>query len=121
VALLPLDPRDVIMRQEPSGRWYYLVRTETGGQERVEVSEMFHLKNFSLWGPVGMSAVAYGAQSLGATRAADKTAAKMFKSALSSSGFLETGQILNEPDRARLKDVMNEYMGSDNAGKLMIL
>jgi hypothetical protein len=45
----------------------------------------------------------------------------MFKSGLTSSGFIETGQVINETDRPRLEQVLSEYQGSDNAGKLMIL
>jgi len=40
---------------------------------------------------------------------------------LRSSGFLETGQVLNEDDRTKLEKIMSGYMGSQNAGSMMIL
>lgn len=83
--------------------------------------EVFHLKGFNFGTDEGLSAVSYGAQSLAMTIAANKAAAKIFKSGLSASGFLETGQVLGPDDRDRLNKIMAEYQGNDASDKMMIL
>ncbi len=103
------------------GRLQYRYTDPDGKQVIYPAADVFHLKGFSFGADRGMSVVQYGANSLASTLAADKVAGKMFRSGLSSSGFLETAQVLNEPDRDRLEKILSEYQGSDNAGKLMIL
>jgi hypothetical protein len=55
------------------------------------------------------------------TLAANKTAGRLFAAGMNTSGFLETAATLQEDDRERLTKIMADYMGSDNAGKMMIL
>lgn len=115
-----MDPtRTRIVRENGQLRYYY--RDYDGTEVVLRAEDVFHLKGFGFGGDRGMSVVQFGAQSLSSAIAADKVAGKMFRSGLSSSGFLETAQVLNEPDRDRLEKIMSEYQGSDNAGKLMIL
>lgn len=115
-----MDPtRTTIVRENGQLRYRY---RDYDGRETIYLQEdVFHLKGFGFGGDRGMSVVQFGAQSLSSALAADKVAGKMFRSGLSSSGFLETNQVLNEPDRDRMEKIMSEYQGSDNAGKLMIL
>lgn len=120
VGMTLMDPSKA-RAERPNGRlqWRY---TDANGKEVVYPgADVFHIKGFGFGGDRGMSIIQYGANSLSSTLAADKVAGKMFRSGLSSSGFLETAQVLQEPDRDRLEKIMSEYQGSDNAGKLMIL
>jgi HK97 family phage portal protein len=87
----------------------------------VPAAEMYHLKGFNFGGDAGLSLISYGAQSLGMTLAANKTAGRLFAAGMNTSGFLETAATLQEDDRERLTKIMADYMGSDNAGKMMIL
>lgn len=120
VAMVLMDPTRVQVVRTPAGLTYRYTNND-GKLEILPASDVFHVKGFGLGGDRGMSICEYGAQSLSSTLAADKTAGKMFRSGLSSSGFLETGASLNEPDRDRLNTILSEYQGSDNAGKIMIL
>lgn len=104
-----------------SGRLVYRYRDYLGKEQIYPPEDVFHVKGFGFGGDRGMSVIQYGANSLGSTIAADKVAGRMFKSGLTSSGFLETAQVLNEDDRGRLEQILSEYLGSDNTGKLMIL
>lgn len=83
--------------------------------------DVWHLKGFGFGGDCGMSTVQWGAQSLGLSMAANKVASKTFASGLSSSGFIETGQVLEPDDRKRLEEIMERYQQSDTPGKMMIL
>jgi len=120
VGMTLMDPTKV-QTDRSTGQLRYVYRDYNGRQEIYPADDVFHVKGFSFGGDRGMSVIQYGAQSLGSTIAADKVAGKMFRSGLTSSGFLETNQVLNEDDRGRLEQILSEYLGSDNAGKLMIL
>lgn len=115
-----MDPTKTETYRE-SGRLLHRYTDANGNTVVYPASEVFQLKGFGFGGDRGMSIIQFGAQSLSSTLAAEKVAGKMFRSGLSSSGFLETNQVLNEPDRARLEQILTDYQGSDNAGKLMIL
>lgn len=122
VSMTLMDPtRTAVFRDPVTFALSYRYTDPRGVMVDLGADEVFHFKGFGFGGDRGMSIVQYGAQSIGSSLAADKVAAKMFKSGLSSSGFLETNTVLNEPDRARLETIMAEYQGSDNTGKLMIL
>lgn len=116
-----LQPWRTSWRCLESGRLEIHYRDEAGGEEILSQDQVFHLRGFSLDGRVGCSTISYGANTFGGARAADRTATSLFKSGMSASGFLETGQVLNEKDRERLQKVMDDYVGSGNAGRTMIL
>jgi HK97 family phage portal protein len=120
VALEMLNPLRVTTRRE-NGRVTHEYLDTDGKRITLSADEVFQLKGFSLGGDRGLSVVTYGARTIGAALAADKVAAKMFKAGLSSSGFLETNSTLEEPDRVRLNQILSEYQGNENAGKIMIL
>lgn len=122
VAMTLMDPTRVSVIRDPSTFAVKYRYTDPRGQiVELGPDDVFHLKGFGFGGDRGLSRVQMGAQTFGSALAADKVAAKMFKSGLSSSGFIETGQVINETDRPRLEQVLEAYQGSDNAGKLMIL
>ncbi len=120
VGMTLMDPSRVVVVRDYRGLVYRYTDYEGKIRELLR-DQVFHLKGFGFGGDRGMSVVQYGANSLSSTLAADKTAGKMWRSGLSSSGFVETGQVLEEPDRDRLTKILSEYQGTDNAGKLMIL
>lgn len=100
-------------------RWDYT--DDKGFRHEFDQDEIFHLKQFSFDGELGLSTVQYGAQTLGSTRAADRVSGQMFSSGMSASGFLETAQILQDKDRTDLQKIMTAYRGQQGVGKLMIL
>lgn len=115
----PARARDVDNASGNGWRWEY---TDPKGR-RIELSpdDVFHVPNFSLHGRRGFSPVSYGAQTMSLALAAEKTAGRLFKSGLRNSGFLNAGQVLDPGDREKLEKIMSDYMGSGNAGGMMIL
>lgn len=87
----------------------------------LPASEIFHLKGFSFGTDEGLSVVQYGALSLGTVIAGNETSAKIFRSGLSTAGFIETAQVLNEGDRDKLEKIFERYQGTNAPDKLMIL
>lgn len=108
-------------RDRDSGKLRYRHIDWRGREIIYPPDEILHLKGFSFGGDLGLSAVQFGANTFSSTMAADKVAGKMFRSGLSSSGFIETQTTFTEGDRKRVQKILEEYSGSENAGKMMIL
>jgi HK97 family phage portal protein len=122
VALWPLDPQRTYPWRNSQGVLRY--RGHDWGNHYypdLAPEEVFHLKGFSFGGDLGLSAIQYGAGALGLSMAANRVASDNFRSGLSTSGFLETGQTFNEEDRTRLEEIMARYQKSDTPGKMMVL
>lgn len=107
--------------RKPDFALWYRGTDQFGRQFDLPHSEMFHLKGFSLGGDEGLSIVQFGALSLGTTLSGLKTSAKIMQSGLGTAGFLETQQVLEEPDRDRLQQIMNKFVTSENPAKVMML
>lgn len=121
VALHVMDPMRTSLRRNVSGGLEYHYVDDRGNAVVLAPADVFHLKGFTLFGPVGMSTVSYGAHTMGLATAAERTAGKLFSSGLRSSGFVNTQQVLNEPDRARLDKILADYTGQEKAGGIMLL
>lgn len=122
VALEVLDPRRLIDRENPQGTsWWWEYTDRRGNKIELSPDEVLHCPGFSMQGRRGISSVSVARQTLGLAQAANQTAGNLFKNGMRNSGFLQTGAVLQDPDRARLTKIMEEYMGSANAGGLMIL
>lgn len=94
---------------------------DRGRRERLPAEKVFHLRGFGAGDGVGLSAIRYGANSIGAALAADQTAGKVFSNSMMPSGTLSVQQVLNKEQRGELQEIMSEYAGSQRAGKLMVL
>ncbi|TRF13754.1 phage portal protein, partial [Salmonella enterica subsp. enterica serovar Bareilly] len=57
----------------------------------------------------------------GAAMSVDEAAAKIFENGLQSTGFLSSKTALNKEQRERLRQNLQSFIGSKNAGKLMVL
>src|SRR5690606_18917216 len=62
-----------------------------------------------------------GVNALGAAMAADESAAKVFSNGLQTAGLLSSDSTLKKEQRAELQKIMEQYVGSQNAQKMMIL
>lgn len=124
VALEPLipDPSVTYPWRDANKVLWYRGRDFAGNDyPKLRPDQVFHVKGFGFGGDVGLSAIQYGANALGLAMAANRVAGKTFASGMSSSGFLETGQVLNDGDRTRLEQIMATYQADNTAGKMMIL
>jgi HK97 family phage portal protein len=121
VAMTLMDPMRTDPRRNVAGGLEYRYTDDKGNLLILPPSQVFHLKGFGLGGDRGMSTVSYGAQGMSLARAAEKAAGKLFKSGLRSSGFVNTGQVLEEPDRERLGKILDQYTGAEKAGGIMLL
>ncbi|MFZ1874093.1 MAG: phage portal protein [Chania sp.] len=120
VALDPLLPQNMVVKRLPSGKLEYTY-TENGAKRVIPVDRMMHIRGFGLDGVCGMMPLSSGRDVIGAAMAVDEAAAKIFENGLQSTGFLSSKTALNKEQRERLRKSLQSFIGSKNAGKLMVL
>lgn len=120
VALDPLLPQNMVVKRLPTGRLEYTY-TENGAKRVIPVDRMMHIRGFGLDGVCGMMPLSSGRDVIGAAMAVDEAAAKIFENGLQSTGFLSSKTALNKEQRDRLRKSLQSFIGSKNAGKLMVL
>lgn len=118
VGLRPLF--NVTPKRQPSGGFVYRV-TDRGKSYDLPADKVFHLRGFGPGDGIGMSAIAYGANSIGAALAADETAGSVFSNMMMPGGVLESDQTLTPQQREQLQAMLDKYTGSKKAGKTMTL
>lgn len=94
---------------------------DRGKIEILPRDKVFHLRGFSFGGDVGLSPIQFGAQSIGSAIAIDEAAGKLYGNGLQASGVLSSDKTLDKDQREALQKIMERFVGSTNAGKLMVL
>lgn len=122
VAITILDPRrcedvDNVTKTD----WFWRYTDQRGRRFEYDRKDILHIPGFSMIGRRGVSGMRVARETLGLALAANEAASTIFASGLRNSGFLKTGKILEDQDRNRLEKILKGYMGSTNAGGLMIL
>ncbi|AMR17047.1 TPA: phage portal protein [Klebsiella pneumoniae] len=120
VSLVPLLPQNMVVKRLDSGKLQYTY-ADNGVQRIIPVERMMHIRGFGLDGVCGMMPTMAGVDVFGAAMAVDEAAAKIFENGLQSTGFLSSKTALNEGQRERLRKALQNFIGSKNAGKLMVL
>ena len=95
--------------------------SDRGKSEELPREKVFHLKGFGFGGDLGLSPIQFGTQTFGSAIALDEASGKLFGNGLQASGVLSSDKILDKNQREQLTQIMQAYVGSSNAGKLMIL
>ncbi|OAM77708.1 phage portal protein [Devosia elaeis] len=121
VALNPIHPLKVDVQRNSRNERVYEV-TEDGKKRKISEDRMFHVRGAVLPGcDRGLSPIGYVANTIGNARAAEKAAGKWFSGGMSASGFLKSDQVLKPEQRKQIGDMLQQYAGSDRAGKVMVL
>lgn len=121
VALDWLPPEDVvpnITRRESDGKLIYPFNDRIAKRRRVlNEDEVVHLRSFSMGGPVGLSAVQFGARSMGIARDAEESAGRIFANGIRMSGWFETPHVLDEDQRNDFREnVAQPMQGVESTG-----
>ncbi|HDH9217488.1 TPA: phage portal protein, partial [Escherichia coli] len=123
VALEPLLPQNMtVKRSEQTGMLEYKYTDPLGQKIRtIPTNKIMHIRGFGMDGICGMIPVKIGRDVIGAALSVEESAAKIFENGLQSSGFLSAEQPLNEEQRERIRSYLLSFVGSKNAGKMMVL
>ncbi|MCK7109486.1 phage portal protein [Enterobacter kobei] len=120
VSLVPLLPQNMVVKRLTTGALEYKY-TENGNERIIPVKNMMHIRGFGLDGVCGMMPTMAGVDVFGAAMSVDEAAAKIFENGLQSTGFLSSENALTKGQRDRLRQNLQSFIGSKNAGKLMVL
>jgi len=122
-ALHPIHPDIVtVERNESTGKLQYKLRDPVTVKETtIQQEDMLHIRNLSLDGVVGLSPIAYAAETLGVSLATDRFGASFYRNGASVGNILESEKPLSEPAVKRLQKGLQKFTGSSNAGKTLIL
>ena len=120
VALQPLDPQRVRTEQRDDGAIVHRVETRAGALE-LPASEMLHLFDASLDGVTGLSRIDLAVESIGLSRDARDSLARIYRRGLSAGGALRHPNKLSLETKERLRAALEQYSGSANAGRWMVL
>ena len=119
--LLPVSPDLVVVRRLNNGRLEYSW-SESGQSNRVDQSEMLHIRGFGGSPLGGLSTLAHGRNTFGLATAIEKAAGTTFKNGMRPSGVLTYDKFLTEEHRkiAETK-LVEKFVGAANTGKPLIL
>lgn len=120
VSLVPLLPQNMVVKRLDTGQLQYTY-TENGAKRVIPTDRMMHIRGFGLDGVCGMMPTMAGVDVFGAAMSVDEAAAKIFENGLQSTGFLSSENALTKEQRDRLRQNLQAFIGSKNAGKLMVL
>ena len=120
VSLVPLLPQNMVVKRLTTGALEYKY-TENGNERVIPVKNIMHIRGFGLDGVCGMMPTMAGVDVFGAAMSVDEAAAKIFENGLQSTGFLSSENALTKEQRDRLRRNLQSFIGSKNAGKLMVL
>lgn len=123
VALHPLLPQNmVVKRSDKNGMLEYQYTDPLTQKKRnIDLKYMMHIRGFGMDGICGMIPVQMGRDVIGSALSVEESAAKIFENGLQSSGFLSSELALNDEQRERIRKYLLSFVGSKNAGKMMVL
>lgn len=119
--LIPMCPKRVTAELDDSWNMAYKFTRKDGHQITLPAEEVFHLRDLSEDGVVGLSRVRLAHEAIGIAQQAEKAAARLFKNGVMAGGALSAAGALTDKAFGRLQESINDKTGAENAGKWMIL
>lgn len=120
--LIPRHPDRMRVERLPTGRLLYTMTGINGDDTKLTQDEVFHVRGFSADGVSGLSVITFGANSMGASLAADGFSGRYFKTGASAALAVKHPATLNETAEKNLRASINSYLtGLQNVGGILIL
>lgn len=120
VSLEPLRPDFMTVYRDAVGDILYAY-SRGNTLQIYTADEILHIKAFGVDGLVGLSPVAMARQTLGRSLSTDEASGAVFQNGLTAGGFIEYAQVLKKEQRTEIKKNLQEFVGSKNTGKIMVL
>lgn len=121
ISLLPIHPQCITdTEQLDNGKYQYIIN-QNGEQRILSEDSIWHVRGFGLDGFLGLSTIEKGKNVIGAAMASNESSSNFFKSGMSASGFVKYDMVLNKEQRETMREHVETFTGSKNAGKVMIL
>lgn len=121
ISLNPLLPQNMTVKRDKETKILKYIYTENGVKREIDEKSMMHIRGFGIDGVMGIFKIFKARETIGVAQSAEESAGKFFENGLQSSGLVSTNDKLTPEQRDRLRDNMTKFMGSKNAGKMMVL
>lgn len=119
--LIPIDPTLITPRLDDKWNMHYHYARKDGSSVKLAAADIFHLRDLSDDGIVGLSRVKLAREAIGIALQAEKAAARLFKNGVMAGGALSSPDKLSDEAYAKLQASVEAKAGADNAGRWMIL
>ncbi|WP_254694527.1 phage portal protein [Alloyangia pacifica] len=122
IALLPLDPDRMKVKQADDLSLRYTYTRRDGREVPLKQEEVFHLVGLTLDGVTGVSAITYARETIGLSMAQERHGATTFKNSARPSIVLKHPGKLGKEGLEFLRASLDEYrQGGESEGKALIL
>ena len=121
VALLPLHPDRLQIKQLDDLTVVYIYQRRQGGSITLPASDVFHFMPFTLDGVVGVTPITYARETIGLSITTERHGASTFRNGTHIGGVLRAKKALTQPQIDKLRASLEEYRGAAAAGKNLIL
>lgn len=119
--LIPMHPTQTVPSQNDDWSITYRYTRKNGSFIDLPGAEVFHLRDVSDDGIVGLSRVKLAKEAIGIALQAERAAARLFKNGVMAGGALASPSALSEQAYKRLQDSLEGKSGAEQAQKWMIL
>lgn len=122
IGLWPLDPRRVdFVRDGATGELLYEIWSDGEPRSYLRADQVLHLRGYGD-GPVGLSVMAYAAESIGWARATEIFGAAYFGQGVHPSGLLAlNGKLTPEGKKVLEDDLATKFSGPRNAHRTLVV
>jgi HK97 family phage portal protein len=121
IRLVPIDPGVIEPKQNDDWSVSYIYTRKDGNKVELDGSEIFHLRDLSEDGIVGLSRVKLAKEAVGIALQAEKAAARLFKNGVMAGGALSSPNALSDIAFNRLQESLDSKSGANEAHKWMVL
>lgn len=121
ISLIPMHPDRTRVEELADQSLRYTYTRANGAQVTFTEDEVFHLRDLSTDGIVGLSRIAMMREAIGVAIQAEKFAARLFSNGIGVGGAVKHPAALSDASYERLKASMEARAGADQAHKWMVL
>ncbi len=121
IRLVPMEPTRVTPEMDDAWSLTYKYTRKDGGVIVLPASDVFHLRDLTEDGIVGLSRVKLARDAIGIALQAERAAARLFKNGVMAGGALSHPEKLSDAAYSKLQESVNEKKGADKAGEWFIL
>jgi HK97 family phage portal protein len=122
IELIPMHPDRVQVTQNPDLSLTYRYTPVNGGADRVfGQAEIFHLRDLSTNGYLGLSRVRLMREAVGLAMRTEEFGARVFRNGVKPGLVLKHANKLSQEAQARLKAQMDDRAGAEHAHSTMVL
>lgn len=122
-SLMRLEPHRLTIARDDMNRMRFEYHERDGRTRKLNEKQVFIIRGQYMGGDLGVSAIKYGCNSMGAALAAEEAASQLFENGLHSNGFVKIPQLIKDKGQREqfIENWIKPIQGAQNAGKIGVL